>query len=322
MNRDNNGGCFHGLLSDNRCGSRTQLLSDPNRITGGFPVALMHRGLVLSLMLAMSVARAAGPESSEVVISGGLLTVNATDAPLETLMQEIADQAGFRLIGSSDEDVTASFDALSLEEGILQLLGDIPSVIFHSGQTIISVHILPRLEQDLKKGTSEAGDLVGPEELSKTTDMEALAAEVEQALPSWVDGIQATNEQFRATSELTDLIAYDGNPAVRRAAVINLGKRKAGEALPGLSKALSDEDKIVRLRSVVALGRIRSDEAIALLSQALLHDPNPTIRRMAAKRLGRTGHQQALTALRTAQTDSDDQVRKTVETALVRLGHL
>ena len=69
----------------------------------------------------------------------------------------------------------------------------------------------------------------------------------------------------------------------------------------------------------MTFGKMRGEWAVNLLGTALFQDPGPHIRRLAAKRLGRLGGDNALVALHTAQGDTDESVRRTVESVLARL---
>ena len=55
---------------------------------------------------------------------------------------------------------------------------------------------------------------------------------------------------------------------------------------------------------------------------ALLSDPDPTIRRAAALRLGRITSEESLASLSMAELDTDDTVRRAVEHAMARIGGL
>jgi len=60
---------------------------------------------------------------------------------------------------------------------------------------------------------------------------------------------------------------------------------------------------------------MRGERAANLLGTALLQDPGPRVRQLAAKRLRRLGGVSALVALHTAQGDTDESARRTVECA-------
>jgi HEAT repeat protein len=73
---------------------------------------------------------------------------------------------------------------------------------------------------------------------------------------------------------------------VRHFAIGSLRKIGGKEAMPLLTKALSDPAPRVRIATVRAIGALAGPEAIPIL-QALLHDPDLSVRAYAAGNLGR-----------------------------------
>jgi cyclophilin family peptidyl-prolyl cis-trans isomerase/HEAT repeat protein len=94
--------------------------------------------------------------------------------------------------------------------------------------------------------------------------------------------IQAATEP-----DLTDL-ARDTDPAIRRRAVLALGRVGLPAALPTLNAALLDDDEQMRAEAAFAAGLLGSREAMAPL-QAALKDPSALVRGRAAEALGTIG---------------------------------
>ncbi len=90
-------------------------------------------------------------------------------------------------------------------------------------------------------------------------------------------------------------------------------------AIPGLLKALRDEDADVRWQAAEALGQLGSEAAIPRLLIALEHE-DAYIRRQAAPVLGQLGSEAAIPGLLIALEDEDAYVRWRAAKALGQLG--
>lgn len=111
----------------------------------------------------------------------------------------------------------------------------------------------------------------------------------------------------------------DPDSAIRREALLALGRLGTGEALDLLRWYLYDPDAATRAQSVVALGHARVPDRTSLLKRAL-HDPDSRVRRAAVEALGRSGERGAALELRTLLTDErDGEVLASVAVALSRL---
>lgn len=73
----------------------------------------------------------------------------------------------------------------------------------------------------------------------------------------------------------------------RSAALAIIGRRRLGEALPGIRTAAGDTNADVRRAAAEALGLIGGDEALRLLV-LLKKDANPYVRAAAEEAIGRT----------------------------------
>ena len=87
--------------------------------------------------------------------------------------------------------------------------------------------------------------------------------------------------------DLVDL-ARDTDVAVRRRAVLALGRTGLFAALPALTAALQDQDEQMRATAAFAIGLLGWREGVAPL-QAALKDPSPLVRGRAAEGLGLIG---------------------------------
>jgi hypothetical protein len=86
-----------------------------------------------------------------------------------------------------------------------------------------------------------------------------------------------------------------------------------------LTKTLASSSDKARISAVTALARMDDKRALKPLVTAL-HDPNATVRLIAAAGLGRLGHKAALPSLRqVAVDDADDRVRAAAKVAAVQV---
>jgi HEAT repeat protein len=111
----------------------------------------------------------------------------------------------------------------------------------------------------------------------------------------------------------------DENDSVRWNAAQALGNLHSPEAISGLLTALEDENVIVRKSAASALGNLHSPEAISGLLQAL-KDKDSFVRWSAAEALGNVGMPEAMPELLQALKDEDSWVRGSAVEALGKLG--
>ncbi len=83
-----------------------------------------------------------------------------------------------------------------------------------------------------------------------------------------------------------------------------------------------DEDTQVRRRAIQGFENAWGHEAVKPLSSALAGDPDPSVRRQAALRLGRIFSEAAYQALDAAPFDNDVSVRRAVQAGLARLENM
>ena len=78
---------------------------------------------------------------------------------------------------------------------------------------------------------------------------------------------------------------------------------------PPSYQELAAKDKGERLAAIRGLARQQDDAAIEMLGALLAHDPDRTVRRIAATALGNIGGEAVVAALETALADQDVEVR-------------
>lgn len=151
--------------------------------------------------------------------------------------------------------------------------------------------------------------------------------DVRRAAARRLGQVRVPAEQADAVRAALEAALGDTNSFVRRWAAEALGERGDARALPALVKVSSDPTGLVAFAARSARTRLgdavpaapwrpkpppRDDEALA----ALLHDPDATVRKDAAKFAARGGDP---TPLLTLQQDADSEVRKAAAEALGRM---
>src|SRR5262249_9668335 len=83
------------------------------------------------------------------------------------------------------------------------------------------------------------------------------------------------------------------------------------------TQQLTNPDEAVRRDAIMELGRLKAEQSLDALHAALAGDRSPTVRDAAARALGLIGSQRSLTALlHAAQADSDRDVRRSAQFAV------
>lgn len=116
---------------------------------------------------------------------------------------------------------------------------------------------------------------------------------------------------------VTNLLSHE-KPAVRIAAARTLGRLGSPDTIPGLTRAIADDNREVRRAAVAALGEIRQPDATKVLIGGL-HDDWWFVRADAAQALGKIRDPQAAEPLFETLSDSDGSVRLAAENALLTL---
>jgi len=118
------------------------------------------------------------------------------------------------------------------------------------------------------------------------------------------DSGPATSEaggRFDSAPDL-EVLARDADPALRRRALLSIGRVGDATALPALVKALSDPDESVRTSAAFSIGILGAPGSSAPLVD-LLKDPSPVIRGRVAEALGLLGDGATAGAVATAFSD-------------------
>jgi cyclophilin family peptidyl-prolyl cis-trans isomerase len=99
-----------------------------------------------------------------------------------------------------------------------------------------------------------------------------------------------------------EVLARDADPALRRRALLSIGRVGDASALPALVKALSDPDEGVRTSAAFSIGILGAPGSTAPLVD-MLKDPSPVMRGRVAEALGLLGDGATAAAVATAFSD-------------------
>jgi HEAT repeats len=290
-----------------------------------FGRAALFASLVVAGAIGVMPASHVAAESVQlsVEVEGGLVTVEAREAPLTDVLRAIGEQAGVVVTveGDAHNRISRSLSGVSVSEAIPLLLRDISSVVVYktpSGQPA-EIHVrLPggktgaRTPDTSGKAFVDRSDPAAPPEhpgITSDDPHEDRLAFVRKA---------ARAPQADALDSLSTLLLEDDDPLIRGAAAAALGKLSGSVAGEALSAALADRDYRVRRRAARALGEQGGELAIDALGRALIEERVPQVRRMAAWALSHMADEAALTALDMARLDLDPTIRNIAEAALIR----
>jgi hypothetical protein len=260
-----------------------------------------------------------------VVVEGGLVGVEARNAPLADVLSAIGEQAGIvvTIEGEAGGRISRSLHRVPVSEAIGLLLREIPSAVIYeiSSGRLAEIHV--RL---MGGGTSSAVASSGAPSASSAEPTEATSLSEGAAVTpddpreDRIAFVRAAMRAPRANGigELALLLRDDEDATIRAAAAAGLGKLPNEEAGEALSLALADRDRTVRRAAARAFGAVGGRDAIDALERVLLEESASEVRRMAAYALSRMGGEAALEALGAAQFDRDRTVRAIAESAISR----
>jgi len=243
----------------------------------------------------------------------GLLTLEAREATLVSVLAELGQQAGFKVVLVDDFDDRRSLNITlrktSLERALRRLLRYTNNMIFYTegGDSIAQVWLLgsgraepqsPRVMVDDDVESSQP-----PEAAGRATTVLRLANQAAAAqAPQIANQVQQT---------LIRVITGDQDALVRARAALALGKLGTDAAIDALALATRDIDASVRAQAIVALGGIDSAIAVRALGDLLADASRPSSARIiAAQMLWRHDRDLARSYLESAANEADESVRR------------
>lgn len=240
-----------------------------------------------------------------VAIADELLTVNARDASVATLLGEIARQSELVVVSHVPlaARITVEFERLPLREALELILLD-------------QSFTLQDVQPSSRPGNTSAGHQRKLWVFSRGPEGESASSRVTSAERlEDLDSLDAENLVGTLSLALTD---DDAN--VRSDAVSTLPHVGSVQAATALAiAALNDGDSSVRLEAVYALGVIGGDIGIHALQQALI-DPNVEVRAEAVRAFSNIGGDRSAMALAVVLNDGDPSLRAEAVDALGEIG--
>ena len=307
-----------------------------SRLMGRF-LAPALAGMAALAFAAPAHAEQAGVERRiEVEYQGGMISVEAVDAPLSEVLLEIGRRSGIetRVSGDLDEPVNRSLKNVSVENAVRGLADHLTFVLIHGaapaggetsgiaqlwvygnvdGSAAPTVVAVPA-EQD-PDGSPAALELAYRE----SEAVRRLAAEVGRARRAGrLHAVQSMARQGDETAlaAVGRLLVDDPHPEVRREAASALGRTGSEAVIPLLEAGLGDEDPGVRAQVVGAVAVIGGERALRDLGQVALGDRDPDLRRIAVEHLAGDPREPARAFLEAAAKDPSPLVREAARQAL------
>jgi hypothetical protein len=278
-------------------------------------------------------------------VERGLLQLDVRNAPLADVLRVIGEQAGLSVTvrGDINTVVTESFIGVPLDEGITRLVRGHSFALFYApspdeaevelltGIWVIDASLVgqlrtaegkpypvelraarnPRDPDSYFPDKSKAEDWVsqdlgGPERSIRLRAVEELRR-------------RASRGDETAVSTLAQALAEHTDPFVRRRAATALGLVEGEESRGALKMALRDQYSSVRIRAVRGLKRLGGEMASRSLGEVLIDDPDPLVRRIAARAMAALPISLAAQrALVMAVFDPNESVRQAAVSALAQ----
>ena len=240
----------------------------------------------------------------EVELRDGLLTLNASGAPLADVIRRIGNEAGFETLVYAEPErlVTRSMTDVPLEQALGELLQDVSNVItFDRSAAPARVRLY---------GTAATGAAATP----GTPEPAVITRQLDSETDSRITAIhgEAAQGDLEAREELTRLLREDTDPAVRSRAAAALGEIGDPTVVPVLQIGAGDSEQIVRLRAIRALAAIKDDQSTQVLADVLFSHPDTRTRLLAVWALRQQDTPLARSYLEASRTDGNTLVRQAV----------
>ena len=142
----------------------------------------------------------------------------------------------------------------------------------------------------------------------------------DRPLDQRIDAVQGLHriEDEQAIAVLAQVLRRDDDVAVREEALFTLEQIGGDDAARAIELALGDASPAMRHRALVAISMSESPNRRLILAQMLYTDPDPALRREAARQLGADPDPAARLLLQPALSDADPGVRAQAERRMAR----
>jgi len=228
----------------------------------------------------------------EVKFQNDLLSVNAVNYPLRTILDEVIKHTGLKItvLGMLEEKIFVRIENLSLDKGLSKIIGNKANFVFYYAQKV-------------------SGDGVPAVQLAevKVYPQEKAGYTVAGVVPQ----VNAGNMLPSAAGKAPQ----NSKESIRKSPESSGGGMDKGKVNEELLGALKSQDSEVRENAAYALSEIGNKKAVEPLIKSL-DDENPWVRESAAHALAEIGDKKAVDPLIKSLTDENSWVRESAVRAL------
>lgn len=256
-------------------------------------------------------------------IEDGAVTVHARDAPLENVLDKIAEHGGLQLVvqGRIEERVTAELHSLPLSAALRELLRDRSFVLMDAqeiksagesgGGTLWILSSSPSQSAASASVTSRTREHESntPEESNSVEELTAALADDNPNVRMDAVSALVDFDDEQVAVMLANTAVQDAQPSVRAEALYAMAGRRADAKNLAFARALTDADRDVRKAAIGTLERIGGEDSVRTLAIAL-KDRDASVRSTAVDALGEIGGDAVRPLLELALKDDSELVRE------------
>lgn len=261
-------------------------------------------------------------------IAEGAVTVRAHDAPLQAVIEKLAEHGGLQVWVQDrlDERVTVELHSLTLAAALQELLRGRSFILVGARQTTDARQESRGTLWIISKGSNGANASAASGENAREFARREGLKSLEELSAALTD--HDSNARLDAVSELghfddeqaammlASVVSRDEHPSVRAEALHAIGSSRADTHGPVFTRALTDLDAGVRKAAISALESIGAESSVQTLAIAL-KDHDASVRATAVDAIGEIGGDAARRLLESALADESAVVR---EAATEQLG--
>lgn len=281
----------------------------------------------MTVLVDMSLDRAAQAKEIEVTVTGGRLSLEAEEVALADLLRAIGEAAAIEVTVRGDLGNVGRRSLVDepLAAGIRRLLGRHSVLMLYDRNAAGEPRLREIKVEAAGTVTAATGRSVGRPAGRGQRGGGAVAAGIRSYQQLAVLDSAARIEAVRelagrqdevATGVLAETLQRDGNAAVRRLAANALSDRSRGEdAVAALTVALNDAERAIRIQALRGLRANLGDRLAPLLVDVVTGDQDPVVRRAAVQLASSLQGEEARQVIELALEDADETVRRVAEAA-------
>jgi hypothetical protein len=252
--------------------------------------------LVLACFTWPAPARADEPPMS-ITVSAGLLTLEAHDTPLQSILDEISRLSGIRVrldeadeAQAADELVTIVLETTPVEDALRRLLPGKDFVFLYSPSALAEARVYRAGDKGPGRAAAEPAN-VSATPGGESPDLTSVAALRNQALSSpdpgvrsrALEGLAANVDQRAARDAVLEVLERESNPVLLQRALDIVGADRSLPVEPLVKLAIGNPAPEVRIKALTRLSeQIGGDpRARQTLEVSAADDPAPGVRQAA-----------------------------------------